>query len=169
MKVKITHLVVLVVFGIMLFWPPDNTLADEISGVSTGVTIPIIQSMDLSPGSFVFPDITSSNLDKGVIESLNAATATVSSNVPWQLTIRSEDPDMGKVEDNVKPLSDFLWKKSGDADYTAISTEGHRVDSSTRYADYQKTILDYKMIVGWTRDKPGTYGLTLRFTLSTLE
>lgn len=166
MKIRITHFLF---FGAILFCLPGNTLADETSRLSTGVTIPIIQSMDLNPNSFVFPDITSTNLDKGIIEARDAATATVSSNVPWQLTIRSEDPDMGKMKDNIKPLSDFLWKKSGDINYAAISTEGRRVDSSTRYADHQKTILDYKMLVGWTRDKPGTYGLTLRFTLSTLE
>ena len=169
MKVRITHLVVLVVFGTMLFCLPDSTLADETSRLSTGVTVPIIQSMDLSSRSFVFPDVSGTNLDKGFIEARDAAAITVSSNVSWQLTVQSDDPDMGKVGDNVKPLSDFLWKKSGEAHYTAISTEGHRVDSSARYADHQKVRLDYKMFVGWTRDKPGTYGLTLRFTLSTLE
>ena len=169
MKVRIIHLVVLVVFGAMLFWPPNSTLADETSRLSTGVTVPVIQSMDLSPRSFIFPDISGTNLDKGFIEARDAATVTVSSNVSWQLTVQSEDPDMGKVEDNVKPLSDFLWKKSGDIDYTAISTEGYRVDSSAGHVDHQQIGLDYKMLVGWTRDKPGTYGLTLRFTLSTLE
>lgn len=160
---------IVVIFAVIFFGQSKRIMADETSGVSTGVTIPIIQSMDLSSSSFVFPDITSTNLDEGIIEALDAAIVTISSNVPWQLTIQSEDPDMGKVEDNVKPLSDFLWKKSGDINYTAISTEGHRVDSSTGYADHQKAILDYKMIVGWTRDTPGTYGLTLRLTLSTLE
>jgi hypothetical protein len=169
MKVSFSHLKILVIFGTVLFWPAINTLADETSRVSTGMIIPIIQSMDISPGSFVFPDITSSDLDKGAIEALNTATATVSSNVPWQVTIQSEDPDMGNVEDTIKPLSDFLWKKSGDADYTAITTSGQVINSNSEYADHQKTSLDYKMIVGWTRDKPGTYGLTLRFTMSTLE
>ena len=169
MKVRITHLVVLVVFGAILFCLPNSALADETSRLSTGVTVPVIQSMNLSPSSFVFPDVSSAHLDVGFIEARNAATVTVSSNVSWQLTVRSEDPDMGKVGDDVKPLSDFLWKKSGDINYTAISAEGHRVDSSAGYVDHQKAGLDYKMLVGWTRDKPGTYGLTLRFTLSTLE
>lgn len=169
MKVRITHLVVLVVFGAMFFCLPNSTLADETSRISTGVTVPIIQSMDLDPRSFIFPDVSGTNLDKGFIEARNAATITVSSNVPWQFTVQSEDPDMGKVENHIKPLSDFLWKKSGDAHYTAISIEEHRVDSSAGYADHQKIELDYKMFVGWTRDIPGTYGLTLRFTMSTLE
>jgi hypothetical protein len=169
MKVRVIHLVVLVVFGAILFYPPKGILADDTSRISTGVTVPIIQSMDISPISFVFPDVRSTHLDEGFIEARDAATVTVSSNVPWQLTVQSEDPDMGKVEDHIKALSDFLWKKSGDTHYTAISIEGHRVDSSTGYADHQKIELDYKMLVGWTRDKPGTYGLTLRFTLGTLE
>jgi len=166
MKVRVIHLVV---FGTMLFCLPKGILADDTSRISTGVTVPIIQSMDFSPVSFVFPDVTSTHLDEGFIEARDAATVTVSSNVPWQLTVQSEDPDMGKVEEHIKTLSDFLWKKSGDTHYTAISIKGHRVDSSAGYADHQKIELDYKMLVGWTRDKPGTYGLTLRFTLGTLE
>ena len=169
MKIGIQRSIIFVIFVVIFLCQPKGIMADETSRLSTGVTVPIIQSMDLSPRSFIFPDVSGANLDKGFIEARDAATITVSSNVSWQLTVQSEDPDMGKVEDDVKPLSDFLWKKSGDAHYTAISTEGHRVDSSTRYADHQKAGLDYKMLVGWTRDKPGTYGLTLRFTLSTLE
>jgi len=160
---------IVAIFAVIFFCQPKSIMADETSRISTGVTVPIIQSMDFSPISFVFPDVTSTHLDEGFIEARNAATVTVSSNVPWQLTVQSEDPDMGKVEDHIKHLSDFLWKKSGDTHYTAISIKGHRVDSSTGYADHQKIELDYKMFVGWTRDKPGTYGLTLRFTLSTLE
>ena len=169
MKVRITHLVVLVVFGVMILALPKSALADDTFGVSVGLTVPIIQAMDLSPQSFIFLDISGKHLDAGYIEAPIATTVTVSSNGAWHITFRSEDPDMGKVKDYIKPLSDFLWRKSGDADYTAISTEGHRVDSSAKYADHQKIELDYKMLVGWTRDKPGTYGLTLRFTLSTLE
>ena len=157
------------IFVVIFFCQSKSIMAEETSRLSTGVTVTIIQSMDLSPTSFVFPDVTSTHLDEGSIEARDTATVTVSSNVPWQLTVQSEDPDMGKVEDYIKPLSDFLWKKLGDTHYTAISIEGHRVDSSAGYADHQKIELDYKMLVGWTRDKPGTYGLTLRFTLSTLE
>ncbi|MCG2755761.1 MAG: hypothetical protein L6247_09400 [Desulfobacteraceae bacterium] len=160
---------IVAIFAVIFFCQSKSIMAEETSRLSTGVTVPVIQSMNLSPSSFVFPDVSSIHLDKGFIEARDAATITVSSNVAWQLTVQSEDPDMGKVEDNVKPLSDFLWKKSGDINYTAISTEGHRVDSSAGYVDHQKAGLDYKMLVGWTRDKPGTYGLTLRFTLSTLE
>lgn len=154
--------------AICLF-PFRDGMADERSRLSVGVTVPVIQAMELRPPSFIFPRISSSNLDKGFVESRGAAIITVSSNVAWQLTVRSEDLDMGKVGNRIKPLSDFLWKKSGDAHYTAISHEGRLVDSSARYADHREVEVDYRMVVGWTRDKPGTYGLTLRFTMSTLE
>jgi len=160
---------IMVVISTLFFFRPCALLADETSTPSTGVTIPILQSMELSPGSFIFPDVSGTNLDKGFLEVQDAATLTVSSNMAWQLTVQSEDRNMGKVNNSVKPLSDFLWKKSSDAQYTAISTQGQRVDSSASYADHERIKLDYKMIVGWTRDVPGTYGLTLRFRLSTLE
>ena len=160
--------VMVIVSAILFFWPLGIS-ADETSGLSTGVTVPVIQSMDLNSLSFIFPDVSGVNLDEGFIEAKNAAMITVSSNAPWQLTIQSEDQDMGKVEDNVKQLSDFLWKKSTDASYSAVSTNGQVVDSSAGYADHQNIELDYKMVVGWTRDVPGTYSLTLRFTLSTLH
>jgi hypothetical protein len=118
----------------------------------------------MRPLSFIFPAISSADMDKGFIESIRATTITVSSNLPWQLTVRSEDQDMGKVEDYIKPLSDFLWSKSSDTQYTMISTESGLVDSSANYADNREIELNYKMLVGWTRDKPGSYGLTLRFT-----
>lgn len=159
----------MVVVSALFFLRPCTLLADETSTPSTGVTIPVLQSMDLSPSSFIFPDVSGTNLDNGFLDAKNAATLTVSSNMPWQLTIQSQDQNMGKVNNSVKPLSDFLWKKSNDVKYTAISTQGQRVDSSASYADHEKIRLDYKMIVGWTRDVPGTYGLTLRFRLSTLE
>lgn len=159
----------MVVTSVLFLFQPCTLLADETSTPSTGVSIPVLQSMNLSPGSFIFPDVSGTNLDQGFLEERDAATVTVSSNMAWQLTIQSEDSDMGKVENNVKPLSDFLWKKSSDSQYTAMSTNGKVVDSSSRFADHEKIELDYKMLVGWTRDTPGTYGLTLRFRLSTLE
>ena len=156
-------------FTAIVFCLPNSILADEASRVSVGVTVPTIQAMTMRPLSFIFPAISSADMDKGFIESIRATTITVSSNLPWQLTVRSEDQDMGKVEDYIKPLSDFLWSKSSDAQYTMISTESGLVDSSANYADNREIELNYKMLVGWTRDKPGSYGLTLRFTLSTLE
>ncbi|WP_212637846.1 hypothetical protein [Desulfocicer vacuolatum] len=159
----------MVVITSLFFFQPSILQADETASPSTGVSIPVLQSIHLSPGSFIFPDVSSTNLDKGFLEARDAATVTVSSNVAWQLTIQSEDPNMGKVKNNVKPLSDFLWKKSNDSHYTTISTDGKVVDSNSEYADQQKIKLDYKMLVGWTKDAPGTYGLNLRFRLSTLE
>lgn len=159
----------IVFFAVTFLCPLQTIVAGESVRLSTGVAVPVIQTISFTPHSFIFPNVSSTHLNKGFIEARNATTVTVSSNVPWQLTVRSEDRNMGQVKDHVKPLSDILWRKSGRTQYTAISTDDRLVDSSATYADHQKIELDYKMLVGWTRDKPGTYGLTLRYTLSTLE
>ena len=148
---------------------PATLYAANNSGLAVGAVVPVIQAMDMRPHSFIFPQVSSTHLDQGYIEVRRATTVTVSSNVPWQLSVKSEDPDMGKGDNQTKPLSDFLWKKSGDAAYTPLSLTSHRVDSSVTYADQKRIELDYKMLAGWARDTPGSYGVTLRFTLSTQE
>lgn len=89
------------------------------------------------------------------------------SSVPWRVTVLSLEPNLGTSDDGqyVKPLSDLHWKLSGIPNWTPIRTDEEVVIESDEKGQGRFQV-DYRLLLGWERDRPGTYGTTLRYTIS---
>lgn len=88
----------------------------------------------------------------------------------WHLEIRSLSVDLGDSDDTsyTKPLSDFLYKLSSSGTWTAITTNWVTVDTGTTPPTLGSWDFDYKFLLSWASDLPGTYTANLEFQVTAL-
>ena len=89
------------------------------------------------------------------------------SDVPWIITVESLDPNLGASDDGsyLKPLGDLEWKLSDDKRWKKMRQDPEIVLSGVESG--QGTILlDWRVMLFWTKDLPGQYRATLRFTIA---
>jgi hypothetical protein len=95
------------------------------------------------------------------------------SDVPWRITVRSIDPDLGTSDDGsyVKPLGDLLWKVSDEETWTPVTREVEEIEWSGGTDDtvgHGVIYLDFVARLDWEKDAPGQYGARLVFTIEAL-
>ena len=97
-------------------------------------------------------------------------TVDWTSDVDWRLDIRSLSSDLGDSDDLsfTKPLSDFLYKLSSSSSWVAITTTWATVNTGTVPPGTGSINFDYKFLLSWVMDKPGTYTANLEFQITTL-
>lgn len=99
---------------------------------------------------------------------LSGPTARVKSNTDWRLEVSAATPEwtaqQGARAD--KPAADLAWRVGSDNGYTPLTTEpeqaavgGHTSDTEIAF-QYQARYDDQQ-------DRPGTYSLVVRYTLTT--
>ena len=100
------------------------TLADTAQSVRVGFQIMPFQVLSISGGAgsgrsavstVQVPQPSLADLERGAIEQRNAVRLTVRSNIPWRVTVRTQDADMGTSFDgtHTKPISDFQVRAEG--------------------------------------------------------
>ncbi len=97
-------------------------------------------------------------------------TVDWTSDEDWRLEIRSLSSDLGDSDDlsYTKPLSDFLYKLSSSGSWTAITTTWTTVNTGTTPPFVGSWDFDYKFLLSWAIDKPGTYTAHLEFQITAL-
>lgn len=117
---------------------------------------------------FTLREPTESDLLLGYIEERGAMTLVASSNVAWSwsVKVRAVETNMGQSRDGttVKPLSDFLLRANGGT-YFSISAFDRTLASGA--FGVQSLVVDYKVLTDRQSYKPGEYGLTLVYTITT--
>ena len=110
---------------------------------------------------------TTTDFDAGEKAS-TANTIDWTADVDWIVTVKSLDANLGQSDDFVytKPLSDLLWKLSINPAYTTITTTDTTVTSGAFGGGSGNFDVDYKFLLAWSNDRPGTYGATLQYTIS---
>jgi len=110
---------------------------------------------------------TTTDLDAGEKVSSNN-TINWTADVDWIVTVKSLDANLGQSDDFVftKPLTDLLWKLSASGTFTAITTTDTTVTSGAFGGGSGNFDVDYKFLLSWSNDRPGTYGATLQYTIS---
>lgn len=95
-------------------------------------------------------------------------TMNWTSDVDWVVTVKSLDANLGQDDglDYTKSLGDLLWKLSLDSIWTAITTSDATVTSDVFGGGSGNFDMDYKFLLAWSLDLPGSYGATLQFTIS---
>ena len=92
------------------------------------------------------------------------------SDVPWRITVRSVNPNLGASDDGtyIKPLSDLMWKLSDDVTWTPVTQEEDEVDYGTDTGD-GVIYVDFLLTLDWLKDIAGNYGAELVFTIGAIE
>ena len=98
-------------------------------------------------------------------------TLIINSNKKWKLSVRSSDvtgPYSKKISDlQVKDLS-AAHVKNGFDDYQSLSKNDQDIAMYDNGIKNETHPLQYKMLLDWEKDIPGTYEATVTYTLSTL-
>jgi len=86
----------------------------------------------------------------------------------WKVTIQSLDADLGTSDDGTytKPLSDLKWKRSVATTWNTMSMTPATVRTGTASSSYSNQ--DYRFLLSWFNDKPGSYGATIQYTITSL-
>ena len=106
------------------------------------------------------------DFNAGEKQSMNN-TIDWTSDTDWTITVRSLDADLGQSDDlsYTKSLSDLQWKLSAGGSWVAMTTAD--VTVKTGVTGGGSFDVDYKFLLAWASDKPGTYSATLEFTITT--
>lgn len=157
MKRKILFLIVII--GLL-----SGTTKAYCADVSVNVSVDTMVDLELDSPTYSFGSVSSTELDQGFVEEISASTITIKSNTGWNLTIKTTNANMGISGGYTKPISDFEWRKSGGA-YQAITQTETTTDTGSPSSSEQIAI-DYKILMNWTVDEPGTYSITLVYKLT---
>ena len=145
---RLRHIAVLIVFLLMTALP-----------VSAVETITAHSNINLNA--------TVTDFDTGEKVTSNN-TMNWTSDVDWVVTVKSLDANLGQDDGltYTKPLGDLLWKLSSNSTWTAITTSDATVTSDVFGGGSGNFDMDYKFLLAWSLDLPGSYGATLQFTIS---
>lgn len=117
-------------------------------------------SLDLSPTSFSFPSPGVSEFNGGwVYYSSVTVTVDAPGSIPWDLLVRSLDPDLGGYG---KPVDDLQWQVDGTGTWQSLSTAEQTVYSGS---GTQSVLIHFRLRLAYARDAPDTYGADLAFSV----
>ena len=159
----------------------NYTIAVAVEDVDTQtsiVTLTVPPSCKLSISN---PDITKTLNQGGEIEAafdagyidFNTATPTltVSANKGWNLNVKATDltgPYAKSVSDlKLKDTSPSGHVTNGFNNFTPLNLTGQEMASSINPAKNESHPIQYRIMLDWAKDIPGTYTATVTYTLST--
>ena len=91
------------------------------------------------------------------------------SDADWVVTVTSLNANLGQSDDLIymKSLSDLLWKLSAGSTWAAMTTSDVTVQTGSTGSGSGSFNVDYKFLLSWALDRPGTYTTTLQYTITT--
>jgi hypothetical protein len=115
--------------------------------------------------TFFIPTPIRSDLERGFIERPQASSLVATSNIPWSITVRTPDLDMGRSDDDsyVKPISDLLVRAGG-RPYLTMSPQD-QVIAHGEPGRYEVGV-DYLIRFDRNDYHAGNYHITLIYTIS---
>jgi len=178
---RFSSLIRMVIFGLLLIPVVSYGVlfANEPRNVDQEVIFEVLPAQSLSVGSFEdadefsqtvglatvhMPQPTQRDLARGFIEQRDAVELDISSNIPWRITINTNNGDMGLSADGstAKPVSDFQVR--GNGDYQSVSNEDQTILEGS--GGVFKVELDYRLLFDPQEHKDGDYTLTLTYTIA---
>ena len=169
--------IITVLFILGLGFPVMQAAQDMDEEVST-VTLVISPACKLDIiNSKVSKEISSENdakafFSEGFVElDINSPTLIIDSNNKWKLSARSSD----FTGPYPKDVADLLLKdlsnnhvEAGFTGYTPLSTKDQDIAMHAKGVKDEQHPLQYKILLDWEKDVPGTYEATITYTLSTI-
>lgn len=113
----------------------------------------------------IFPDIALQDMQRGFIELKEAVLLKVSSNVPWQVSVYSQEDNLYVTPRQFKPIQDFQWRMPGGI-YQSISRDPQTIILGDRSVVDKEIILDYRLLLTWGNTPPGHWQFEPVFEIS---
>jgi len=134
------------------------------------ITMPVsdVLRLSLSTSSISLGTPTESDFQAGYRD-VHAVNVTAKSNRPFTVQLSGVTPAFsysGTLPTPNKPASDLLWATSAGALSTASNTFGTTTTFLNQGAGAITSPLFLRTLWSFANDVPGTYSLTIRFTLS---
>ena len=159
--------------ALILFIPVFELLAASSTTVRVGFEILPFQQLSISGGRSAgntavstvrLPQPSAADLTRGYIELPNAVNLAVRSNIPWAVTVRTDDANMGQSFDGsyTKPVSDFQLRV-GNGAYTPIS-QRNQVLLQGSYGQHNFNV-DYRTLFDPSTYRQGNYQVTVIYTI----
>lgn len=134
--------------------------------VATSLTIPTIVRLTISDPTTLTPPTEAIYTAGSVVTT--GPLATIKTNTTWSLTVRATTTTWNAVGANAranKPVGDLLWGLNSGGPFTAMTTTATTVTSGTRGAA-NNVQLYYRTLWNISLDGPGTYSLTVSYTVT---
>lgn len=99
---------------------------------------------------------------------VSGPTARVKSNTDWRLEVSAATPQWTAQQGARagKPATDLAWRVGSDNGYTPLSTEPEQAAVGNHTSDTE-VAFQYQTRYDDQQDRPGTYSLVVRYTLTT--
>jgi hypothetical protein len=134
--------------------------------MAAGLVVPAVAAgqgnltMTVTPTVVAFTSPGVSEFDAGWVDHGGVVVAITSRPLarPWELRIRALDPGLGQG----KPVTDLLWRVPGTGAWTPLTGTQTTVVQGT---GDQNITLEFRVLLDWSSDGPGTYSTGLDFTV----
>jgi len=106
----------------------------------------------------------------GIEFAANKPTLEINSNQKWKLTVKSSDfsgPYNKDTKDLMLKDTAPAHVKNGFTGFKSLSAYDQEIASSDAGVRQENHPLQYKILLDWEKDVPGTYTATVTYTLST--
>ena len=132
-------------------------------------SLTVTNRTDLGAGSrFELRSPTQADFSQGHIEIPGAVTLVAASNISWSVKVRAVETNMGRSADGTasKPLCDFSLR-ANNGSYVPISNADQTLVSGG--FGVATLVVDYRIETNRESYRPGDYGLTLVYTITTQD
>jgi hypothetical protein len=138
---------------------------------STSLTVPRILQLTVAPSPTTLTTPTSTDFDAGYSSGVGP-TVTVRANTAWTLQVRAQaatwtatNTVAGVTARTNKPSTDLQFSGSAGGPFTALSNVTSITTTGAATANTVQTEY-YRVLWSWTLDKPGSYSLTVLYTIT---
>ncbi len=138
-------------------------LADEREVITLEYSVPVTQELTIE-GRKSFPEISQGDYDRGYIELKDAITLQISSNIPWQVVIFSNQINLYKSRGKFKSVDNFQCR-IGSEPYQSISKNPVVIMEGKGGIKDQTIKLDYRMKLDWNDTPPGKWEFKPEFRI----
>ncbi len=134
-------------------------------------TVGSVIKFDGGTVTFTLAAPTSADFDAGYVQS-TGPTIMVYSNAPWTLKIDSPVTTWTGTASSsepvraAKPVGDLTWAKTANGTYTAVLANTGATLATGTATNGAVVPLYFRTALSWLLDTPGTYTVSVRFTLT---
>jgi hypothetical protein len=130
---------------------------------------PALLQMTVSPTTSTYTAATTDMNSSSGLASFTPVTLSVQANRAWTVQVEGNSAFWSASAGawTSKPVSDLVWSLTPAGATTAMSTASATVTSGSAGSGAPGVSVYVRPVAHWTTDKPGTYSMSVTFTLTT--
>lgn len=130
---------------------------------------PALLQMTVSPTTSTYTAATTDMNSSSGLASFTPVTLSVKANRAWTVQVKGNSAFWSASAGawTSKPVSDLVWSLTSAGATTAMSTTSATVTSGSAGSGSPGVSVYVRPVAHWTTDKPGSYSMSVTFTLTT--